>query len=70
METQNEQFVSGLVSIQLVSPASGDFILIAPEEFRLAAVSIQLVSPASGDSYILNTVPVRSLEAVSEVQQT
>jgi hypothetical protein len=58
-----------LVFIRLVSPASGNEKTHLPEE-SLTKVSIRLVSPASGDSYILNTVPVRSLEALSEVQET
>ncbi len=36
------------VSIQLVSPASGD-ILSASGSMKITPVSIQLVSPASGD---------------------
>jgi len=36
------------VSIQLVSPASGDPIVVSPD-ILLHQVSIQLVSPASGD---------------------
>ena len=50
-ELQLERYVS----IQLISPASGD--LITPDPFRESTriVSIQLISPASGDSrYVLN----------------
>ena len=39
--------VASQVSIQLVSPASGDFSSV--ESSLLGGVSIQLVSPASGD---------------------
>ena len=39
-----------LVSIQLVSPASGDVTTESREKDELSSVSIQLVSPASGDS--------------------
>ena len=56
------------VSIRLESPGSGDSYATSMAEGQWGWVSIQLVSPASGDPYILNTVPVRSLEAVSEVQ--
>ena len=38
------------VSIQLVSPASGDVTTESREKDELSSVSIQLVSPASGDS--------------------
>jgi len=44
--------LSKWVSIQLVSPASGDAIFSVGED-RFLKVSIQLVSPASGD----RTVP-------------
>jgi len=37
-----------VISIQLVSPASGDLNLLLPI-LSLALISIQLVSPASGD---------------------
>jgi len=39
------------VSIQLVSPASGDFSPAERESVSSFPVSIQLVSPASGDSF-------------------
>ena len=39
------------VSIQLVSPASGDMKKLALLTGSIIAVSIQLVSPASGDIY-------------------
>jgi len=38
------------VSIQLVSPASGDDVAEGIDLSQFSAVSIQLVSPASGDS--------------------
>jgi len=40
----------GQVSIQLVSPASGDRNVVDASVEDALAVSIQLVSPASGDS--------------------
>ena len=43
------EVASDIVSIQLVSPASGD-TLPRWEELPKFSVSIQLVSPASGDS--------------------
>ena len=53
------------VSIQLVSPASGDLnsqlFLVQVDQ-----VSIQLVSPASGDTSRLNPYRARSLEAVCD----
>jgi len=42
-----------LVSIQLVSPASGDKKNPTSSLRRKPWVSIQLVSPASGDSYFI-----------------
>ncbi len=38
------------VSIQLISPASGDFETVAARSLFIRRVSIQLISPASGDS--------------------
>ncbi len=55
------------VSIQLVSPASGEPSVIS-EYLSNWKVSIQLVSPASGESPILNCYPVRFPEPISEVQ--
>ena len=59
-----------IVSIQLMSPASGDYDyghdLGISDPF---AVSIQLMSPASGDSSILNPYPARCPETVSEGQE-
>jgi len=46
------------VSIQLVSPASGDFLGITDPKTLSTAVSIQLVSPASGDK-VTYTIPLR-----------
>jgi len=40
------------ISIQLVSPASGDVLATSPLEEQLM-ISIQLVSPASGDSFVV-----------------
>ena len=40
------------VSIQLMSPASGDKILFPSEAEILRKVSIQLMSPASGDNTV------------------
>ncbi len=40
------------VSIQLVSPASGDVALVPNLFITIFNVSIQLVSPASGDTTI------------------
>ncbi len=37
------------VSIQLISPASGDLVDVVLEVFHFNSVSIQLISPASGD---------------------
>ena len=45
---ENSGFIN-LVSIQLVSPASGDKMSLSEAEDRYK-VSIQLVSPASGDT--------------------
>ena len=42
----------GAVSIQLVSPASGEGYLRLPHGWVCCLVSIQLVSPASGESWI------------------
>ena len=39
------------VSIQLVSPASGEFVIVLDAPLSAAAVSIQLVSPASGEGH-------------------
>ena len=53
MGTKNTQYyrnVHIIVSIQLVSPASGDQTIEAAVRLITQLVSIQLVSPASGDS--------------------
>jgi len=43
-----------IISIQLVSPASGDLLSLSPG-LALAQISIQLVSPASGDYEVVRT---------------
>ena len=59
-----------IVSIRLMSPASGNGIIMEDYNFIDGIVSIRLMSPASGNPCILNPYPVRSLEALSEVQET
>ena len=60
------------VSIQLISPASGnvpDYIwdlLMYDVEYE---VSIQLISPASGNPFILTPYCIKSLDPLSEGQQ-
>jgi len=55
-----------VVSIQLVSPASGDDELEAAENERSAEeVSIQLVSPASGDDFDTGDHPAPPIALVS-----
>jgi len=56
------------VSIQLMSPASGDSQLVV-HLLSSISVSIQLMSPASGDPSILNPYPARCPETVSEGQE-
>ncbi len=41
------------VSIQLMSPASGDYTIDTSEIDQAAKVSIQLMSPASGDLILI-----------------
>ena len=58
------------VSIQLMSPASGDNKTVQSfESANNLIVSIQLMSPASGDPSILNPYPVKCPETVSEGQE-
>ncbi len=44
------------VSIQLVSPTSGEVLMPIPGVLPVGKVSIQLVSPTSGESSILNLI--------------
>ncbi len=48
--TKKVQRLTGEVSIQLMSPASGDTALDHYEDDKFYGVSIQLMSPASGDN--------------------
>ena len=56
------------VSIQLMSPASGDLTDVNLDD-KDTFVSIQLMSPASGDPSILNPYPAKCPETVSEGQE-
>jgi hypothetical protein len=48
-----ESGVNDMVSIQFVSPASGEYRLFMSNLLKLPQVSIQFVSPASGEKYKL-----------------
>ena len=61
--------VNDEVSIQLMSPVSGDFLYFIVGIKKHSDVSIQLMSPVSGDPSILNPYPVKCPETVSEGQE-
>ena len=54
------------VSIQLVSPASGERILVG-DWSAVIEVSIQLVSPASGESWLYSSAHARSAVSIQLV---